>query len=435
MIKKDRSRLFFILSVIGIFVIMLVCNLLTDKCADDYGYCINFATKERLTNFFELFPSMAAHSIKMNGRLIAHFFVQLFLLLPTWIFKILNTLVFVLQIFLIYKISEIKNYKPLLLLGIFGSIWLFEPAFGQVNLWLDGSCNYLWAITAGLVFLYPYVNKFLYDKKMNGLVSKILFVAFGFVAGAFLENASAAVIFTAFLMIIAIRVINRSKVDFYYLFALLSAVAGYVFMMSAPAERANKAAEFSFGVLRENFITALEMMYSFAPLVVAFAVFLTIALCIGKENKQIILSVIMFIGALCANFIMTVASYYPERCAFCVVVLLIVADAILLNVLIDNNYKVFSYALISCVIVYTCYFGIIGINDIYNTHKQIKANESYIYECKEQGIEDVYLNMVYPETKYSAAKDLKYLDTENPDIWPNNTMAKYYGVNSIICIK
>ncbi len=435
MVKKDRSKLLFIISVIGIFAVMLLCNLLTDKCADDYGYCINFATKERLTSFFELFPSMAAHAVKMNGRLVAHFFVQLFLLLPAWIFKILNTLVFVLQIFLIYRISEIANNKSLLLLGIFGSIWIFEPAFGQVNLWLDGSCNYLWAITAGLIFLYPLINKFLYDKELGGMVSKILFIIFGFIAGAFLENVSAAVIFMAFLLLLAIRFINRSKVNLYYAFALMSAVTGYLFMMSAPAEHANKAAEFSFNVLRKNFITALEMMYSFAPLIVAFAVFLTIALCIRKENKRIILSVILFVGALCANFIMTVASYYPERCAFCVVVLIVAADAVLLNVLIDSNYKMFSYAVISGLLVYTLYFGILGVNDIYNTHKQIKANEDYIYECKEQGIEDVYLKMVYPETKYSAAKGLKYLDTENPEIWPNNTMAKYYGVNSIICIK
>ncbi len=435
MIKKDSSKVLFYISIIGIFAVMLLCNILTDKCADDYGYCINFATKERLTSFFELFPSMAAHAQKMNGRLVAHFFVQLFLLLPAWIFKVLNTLIFVLQILLIYRISTVRKNEPLLLLGIFGAIWLYEPAFGQVNLWLDGSCNYLWAITAGLIFLYPFINKFLYDKEIKGITSKTALVVFGFVAGSFLENASAAAICISFLLILAIRFINHSKVNLYYIFSLLSAVSGYIFMMSAPAEHANKAAEFSFAVLRENFITALEMMYSFSPLIVAFAVLITITLCIGKENKRIILSVILFIGALCANFIMTVASYYPERCTFCVVVLIVAADAVLLNILMENNYKIFTYALISAILAYTLYYGIIGVNDIYNTHKQIKANEDYIYECKEQGIVDVYLKMVYPETKYSAAKNLKYLDTESPDIWPNNTMAKYYDVNSINCIK
>ncbi len=435
MIKKDKSKIFFSMVLIAIFAVMLLCNILTNKCADDYGYCINFATKEKLTSFFELFPSMAAHAQKMNGRLVAHFFVQLFLLMPAWIFKILNTVIFAIQICLIYRISHSENNRPLLLLGIFGAIWLFEPAFGQVNLWLDGSCNYLWAITAGLFFLYPFINNFLYNKEIKNYIYKVGFVLFGFIAGAFLENASAAVIFTAFLLILSIRFINRSKVDFTYVFALFSAVSGYLFMMSAPAEHANKAAEFSFAILRENFITALEMMYSFAPLIVAFAVLLTIAVCIRKENKRIILSVILFLGALCANFIMTAASYYPRRCAFCVVVLIVAANAVLLNLLIENNFKTLSYALISCVLVYTLYFGIIGINDIYSTHKQIKANEDYIYDCIEQGIDDVYLKMIYPETKYSAAKGLKYLDTENPDIWPNNTMAKYYGVNSIICIE
>ena len=208
MVKKDKTSLSFVFCTTVIFIFIFICNLLTDKCADDYGYFINFATKERITSFFEIFESMAAHAVKMNGRLVAHFLVQMFLLLPAGIFKVVNTIVFMMQIFIIYRISAEDNRKPMLLLWIFGALWLYEPAFGQVNFWLDGSCNYLWSITAGLIFLYPFINKYIYDKNITNKFVKLIFVIFSFFAGAFLENASASVIFISVLLLIAIKFIN-----------------------------------------------------------------------------------------------------------------------------------------------------------------------------------------------------------------------------------
>ena len=45
---------------------------------------------------------------------------------------------------------------------------------------------------------------------------------------------------------------------------------------------------------------------------------------------------------------------------------------------------------------------------------------------------NVELPMFVTHSKYSAVSGLKYLDTETYDAWPNNHMAAYYGVESII---
>ncbi len=65
----------------GIFLLLLLCNFLTDLVADDFVYIYSFENGERITGIFQIFGSMKAHSLIMNGRLFAHFFVQLLFVL------------------------------------------------------------------------------------------------------------------------------------------------------------------------------------------------------------------------------------------------------------------------------------------------------------------------------------------------------------------
>ena len=76
--KVINSRKVYLSILFIIFMLMLLCNILTPKIVDDFSYHFSFATGERITNVFQIFPSMMAHAEKMNGRLIPHFFVQLF---------------------------------------------------------------------------------------------------------------------------------------------------------------------------------------------------------------------------------------------------------------------------------------------------------------------------------------------------------------------
>lgn len=429
-INKSR-KLFFAISA-AIFGLMLICNFFTGLYSDDFAYCFSFATKQRITSIADIFPSIYAHGRIMNGRAVAHFFVQLFLLLPLPLFKLVNSAMFLLQILLIYRICTGDKHNNLLLLGIFTAIWYFEPAFGQVNLWLDGSCNYLWSITVGLIFLMPYINRFLYGKSLKSPAAKVFFVLIGFSAGGYLENASAAVILTALLLIAEIKFIRREKIKLYEVLGFVLSIGGYLFMATAPGTLKNKAAEMSLNALRLNFMTALDMFKTFMPLQLAFVLLLITAIYIKTDKNKILLAVTFAIGALCANFILTAASYYPERCAFCSVVLLVAADAVLVNLLAESKYKLPSVCLIAAVIFVSGYNICVGLNDIYSTNAQLKSAVSYIYECKNAGIADVKLPMIESHTKYSAVHDLKYLDTEDSSTWPNYSMSRYYGINSVI---
>lgn len=101
--KMNGNKYLFYLLVAGIFGIMFLLNHYTFYAADDYSYMNSFATHKKIQTVWDIFPSMYAHAKGMNGRLVAHFFVQLFLLLPSGIFDVVNAVIFTMLILILYR--------------------------------------------------------------------------------------------------------------------------------------------------------------------------------------------------------------------------------------------------------------------------------------------------------------------------------------------
>lgn len=415
----------------GILVLIFICNMLTPLAADDFTFHFNLTTQEPITEISDIIPALVSHAEHHNGRLVAHSFVYLFEILPKFVFNIVNSIMFVLQIGLMYTICKGESKNNLLLLAIFGSIWMFEPAFGDVNLWLPGSCNYLWCVVFGLLFVLPFINDFLYDKQIKNTFVNILHIVISFMAGAWLENGSAPFIFIAVALSVLSKFYQKKKVHLYRLIDIAVSVIGYlsIYLLSA-GEFKNKSAEFKVYILRENFINALKMYRELLPLLIAFVVLLVIAVMRKTETKKIILAVIFMIGSVLSNFMMTVASYFPERCMICATILLIVSNGLLLQTVFASDYKVLFVSVIGVLLLLTSYNVILGVNDIYVSYSKVKANEAYILECKENGIMDITVPMFPKETKYNPVS--YYLNSESSDFWTNAAMSRFYGVDSIL---
>ena len=254
-IRSGRVRAALLL---GIFLLMLLGNVLTPYVVDDWAYMHSFATGERLTRFGEIFPSMAAHAQTMNGRLFAHFWAQLFLLLPKAVFNIVNALVFTALIALLARLAQPEGERDnLILLMIFCAVWVFVPAFGQVFFWLDGACNYGWGCAVGLAFLMPYIRFFDRDAKKKPLFW-ILWMLAGFYTGAYLENMAAGAIFLSALLLFGRRVLCRKKNGVLPWLPVLASVGGFIFMMTRPAEGMKSGAESSLASLGTGLVAALE---------------------------------------------------------------------------------------------------------------------------------------------------------------------------------
>ena len=179
----------------GIFLLMFVFNRMTLYLFDDFLYLYSFADKTRITSIAQIFPSMAAHIQTMNGRTMAHFLVQLFMLLPMWVFDLVNAGMFLLLIWGICALAGMERKRSnLLTAAVFCAIWVYAPAFGQVVLWQDGATSYLWASSLGLVLLYLTAQDCLYDRGIKSPWGKMGFLALSFLTGGYLEPTSAGVL-------------------------------------------------------------------------------------------------------------------------------------------------------------------------------------------------------------------------------------------------
>ena len=194
LLALSRSRLLLILFCLAFFAQMFLCTHWTDLIADDYRYCFSYADDTRIESVAQIFPSMQAHRQSMNGRVVPHFLVQLFLMLPKGIFDAVNALFFVLLIWLLHELAVGKGLpNPVLACMFFFALWAFQPDFGQVFLWLTGAVNYLWCGVFSLLWLLPLVKSFR-DDWAPGKALTALYVVFSFPVGAYSENGTVALV-------------------------------------------------------------------------------------------------------------------------------------------------------------------------------------------------------------------------------------------------
>lgn len=429
-IRSGRVRTALLL---GIFLLMLLGNVLTPYAVDDWAYMRSFATGERITAVRDILPSIAAHAYSMNGRLFAHFWVQLFLLLPKAVFNIVNALVFTALIALLARLAQPEGERNnLVLFVIFCAVWVFVPAFGQVFFWLDGACNYGWGCLAGLAFLTPYLRLFERDTEKKPAFW-ILWMLLGFYTGAYLENMAAGAIFLSALLLLGRRAVRKKKNGLLPWLPVLAAAAGFLFMMTRPAESLKSGAEGSLASVGTGLVAALMAYRELAVPLIVFAVTLVMALWYHVRRERILLAAALFLGSLCANFSLSLASYYPERCLAFPAVLLIAADAVLISELFSGKAKLSVLCAAAVLVLPTLYWGVYGFADITNVYLQVRTNETTITEAAARGESSVTVPYIETQTRYSALDGLKYLDTEDPQSWPNDAMADVLGIGEIRC--
>ena len=249
-----------------IFGLLLAANFLTPLAADDYLFCFSHAHWSRITGADEILPSLAALRQNTNGRVIAHFFVQLFLLWPRPLFRVLNAAMGTLLFYLLYKYVRRGERERDLLLFLFlaAAVLVLLPAFGQVLLWLTGSCNYSWTIVVTFGFLYPFFARFLGRPIKAGTAARILYLPLGFLAGAWSENGSLAMLCAAFAFL-ALLWLREKKLHPFLTAAFLTACLGFLFLMSAPSEWSGRRGEVAESTLTRALSGLMSLLSSRLP--------------------------------------------------------------------------------------------------------------------------------------------------------------------------
>ena len=421
-----------------VFIVMLIFNCYTPLLCDDYAYAFSFSDGSRIEKLTDIIPSMAAHRIYANGRVFSHFFVQLFVMLGKNIFNPVNAIVsagLAAVLFNFIKTGNRGSDMACALAGIF-LIWCFTPDFGQVFLWLSGSCNYSWAIFFTLLFVFPYYSSVITPDDCalkRSLPHRVFFIPLAVIAGGYSESASLAAIFTALCFAVFGR-IKKQKTDIILIIGLAASILGYVFMMSAPSESAGRSASAVFdlaGLLYNLLYTITFVLSSQTELYCIFAFALAAGILYKVDCKTIFAAIILFVGGVGSAAAFAFAKYCPPRALITITVYTTLAILLLIKGLwtkIDKRLICASIAVLSAVFLNAFAKG---AYDIAINHTISEKREAIIAEAQVSEDKTAVLPRYTTVTKYCAMSNNEEIG-EYWGGWVNLAMANYYELDYVM---
>lgn len=127
---------------------------------DDYLYRLKFQADGQLRSAFiqslsDYFESTINHFNWYNNRVFPHAMLQLLLLLPEWVFDVLNTIVFLLLPPALIGFKQIRQHQNAFMVYcvVLAFIWIFHFDIGRSYFWTSGALNYSWMLVLQLVYL------------------------------------------------------------------------------------------------------------------------------------------------------------------------------------------------------------------------------------------------------------------------------------------
>ena len=435
-LNSSRSGLLFAMA--SVFLVMFVLNCMTPYLVDDYGYMYSYADGTRVRSISGLIQSMYQHCFKVNGRVVAHTLEQAFLMLPKAVFNLANALMFLFVIYSGYRISNYgKSTNTALFLAVYMLYWVFMPVFGQVTLWQDGSLNYLWALGFLFVFLRPYLALYLGEEGRFFRIprtwyTEALFFVFAFLFGLYSEITSLAGILLATGFLIAAHTQKTDKKKRLWL-PILIAIVGYLCMIYMPAEQMNKAGAATLHDMFRIIPKHTEMLRgSLGLLWAAWGALIVLAGIHALSCQRVLVSVAFALGSLVAHYVLIAAVFQPYRCMCTATFLLIIACLVLTAGLFATPSHAICKAAIGALTVCFLFSFVIGVFDIHAVYSRSRARDRSAAAQIAEGKQDITLDIIYGSTEYSGVHYLKDLDLEDPNSWPNRSMAKYYGATRVI---
>ena len=387
-----------------IFISMLSLNYLYPYISDDYTYMYKYDNFERIKNISDIFFSMKDHYFLWGGRVLAHSLASVFLLLPKNIFNICNSIMYTIFIYLIYLIGRRNNkdnYNYLFIIHLL--IWFINISFGEVTLWLTGSCNYLWTSVIILLFLY------LFHKENKNV---IIFSILGILAGMCNENFSLSIIFVCILFVI----FNKNYRNKNNYIGIIFLIIGYLFLFLAPGNFIRASA----GV--NNIITITQkILYLINVFSLLIIFILLLSYVLYKKNKLKKDYLIYILGSIICILFLVVAPTFSLRATIGTLIYNLI---IIIDILFSFKFDLNKYIYLILGIIYLISY-LYTLQDTYNLNK-------YINNLNNFKNKDVVINRYKRTTKRVINLDM--FNSYKNDII-NKKIAKYYHLKSIKFIK
>lgn len=398
-ILNEKNIILFI-----IFISMLTLNYLYPYISDDYTYMYKYDNFERIKNISDIFLSMKDHYFLWGGRVLAHSLASVFLLIPKNIFNICNSIMYTIFIYMIYLIGRRNNkdnYNYLFIIHLL--IWFINISFGEVTLWLTGSCNYLWTSVIILLFLY------LFHKENKNV---IIFSILGILAGMCNENFSLSIIFVCILFVI----FNKNYRNKNNYIGIIFLIIGYLFLFLAPGNFIRAGA----GV--NNIITITQKtLYLIKVFSLLIIFILLLSYVLYKKNKLKKDYLIYILGSIICILFLVVAPTFSLRATIGTLIYNLI---IIIDILFSFKFDLNKYIYLILGVIYLISY-LYTLQDTYNLNK-------YINNLNNFKNKDVVINRYKRTTKRVINLDM--FNSYKNDII-NKKIAKYYHLKSIKFIK
>ena len=419
-----------------VFLAMLALNGLTPYVADDYTFSFSYATGERLRSLWDVLQSQWHHYFHWSGRFIIKCLAQGFTVLPKGVFNLLNAAVYTGLGLVLHRLAlgERRRFDPAVLALIYLSLWMVAPVFGQTNLWMCGSLNYLWATFFCAAALLPWalhLRRALSPRRWLAPASLLA----GLVAGWASENTSAGLL-VALALSLGFFLWRDRRAPLWAWMGLLGALAGYALLILAPGnyQRQDAAADprGPLTVLAVRFLTALDQLVSGGGLVllVLFAVLLCLLALQRPGAAGLAWPLILFAAALGANFAMILSPVYYPRSTHGVFAFLTAACAACAVRLEGREARrALTAGAAGLVMAASVQFVWAGY-DIASFFVMKQTREAALQASAAAGETEVVTYAIEPYTRWCAGWGLPDL-RQSPEDWVCADTARYYGLESL----
>jgi len=212
---------------------------------DDFLYTLQFPDhgfigSKPIQSVKGYFDSQINHFKNYNNRIAPHAILQLILLLPDFIFDVINVFVFLLlpwvsiKPFLRNKEQQViqpLSFKYLILyFTVLMFLWCFHYDLGRSYIWTTGSLNYSWFLILQLLYVGYLYNSYIHEFKFPNFT-----IAIAFLICTTNENVVLSLFAATLIVYIHKRQILKSKVDPSLLVSLTILLLGGLLMLNSPA--------------------------------------------------------------------------------------------------------------------------------------------------------------------------------------------------------
>lgn len=284
MLKEVNKKSFLVLSLL-VFLIMLYKHINVELGIGDDLWFLDMANQTNLIEY------LVTRYNTWTSRLIIESLMLILLKLPSFVWIVLDSLIFVLIYYSMIKILHAGN-KSIVQLIVFCLVILFPfGIFGEAG-WYATTINYAWPLACGLYSL-SFMNDFFYENKVSSLRCSLLIMCIIFATN---QEQMCALVFGFYFIFLVYQYITKKHINKLALLVLLFSGAMILFHLTCPGNLNRKIVEtnayyeyYKNYDIKDKFV--LGFLSTFSSIInrheIIVVLFLSIVIFLGIRNSDI----------------------------------------------------------------------------------------------------------------------------------------------------